>query len=512
MFNFKCHKSQVAGRRSCHMSQVTGHRTCDLRLATCDKSCDMRHVTCDAFLYILILLGISLRFIDLSVPDFATDEAQFALFASAAQPPAGMWLFWLSQAVFGQTILATRAVSALLGILTILLIYLSSRTFLNKEASLIIAAIASVFPPHVIFSRLAYLSSPLIFAWALLLFVFLKAQKNPRWLVPLFLSSVFATFVKTQGLLLPLLLIIGILINCIIQSKKTSTALLRYCAKSQLSIISVLFFSLIPITFYILTSPGILATLSLYGGNMYGISGFLERIKTLLLLWWNLTPLFCFLIFLSIFSSLRCMFTFIRKNFSEKQSYCATALLRYFANSQFPLPVFLLILISFSTGLLLGPSHEYYAADLVFFSIPIGIYLAKWPSLWRNAVLLLAASTTFLLASPRNILITPYTHYLFKEEGYWNTHAEKINEVLKNEDRIIVLGSPGHHIRWYLNPEVLVGKDMDIYNRTGTFLLLDKNETAKFTGAETMYEDEKLTIIKSQNTNLKSQKILKSKS
>ena len=101
---------------------------------------------------------------------------------------------------------------------------------------------------------------------------------------------------------------------------------------------------------------------------------------------------------------------------------------------------------------------------------------------------------------------------MFKEEGYWNTHAEKINEVLKNEDRIIVLGSPGHHIRWYLNPEVLVGKDMDIYNRTGTFLLLDKNETAKFTGAETMYEDEKLTIIKSQNTNLKSQKILKSKS
>ncbi|MDP7247170.1 MAG: glycosyltransferase family 39 protein [Candidatus Peribacteraceae bacterium] len=177
-------------------------------------------------LWLIIILGVLLRLTDVAFPDFATDEAQFALNASAAQPPIGMFFFWLAQTIFGASIISARAVSIAFGIATIYLIYKIVLEFSEKKAALTAAAFASIFPTHIIFSKLAYLSVPLCFAWALTTLMFIKANKKPhdsKLLIALFLSSVLATFIKTQGLLFPLLLLIGIIIESIKNKKPLFT-------------------------------------------------------------------------------------------------------------------------------------------------------------------------------------------------------------------------------------------------------------------------------------------------
>ncbi|MBU2259507.1 glycosyltransferase family 39 protein, partial [Patescibacteria group bacterium] len=297
----------------------------------------MRRLT-SLILWLIILLGIVLRMVDVGIPDFSTDEAQFALGASAAQPPIGMALFAFSQAIFGPSILAARSVSILLGIASVILLFFIARTFLTKDSSLLVAALAGIFPTHILFSRLAYLSIPLCFAWLLVLLTFLKAQKDTRWLIPLFLASVFATFIKTQGLLLPLLLLFG----TILPLRKSKLSIVN----CQLSIVLAL--SLIPIGLYIVTNPGILATLLLYGGNMYGLSNFIDRIVTLISLWWGLLPVLLIFGFVSI--------THAR---------------------EVPWPVWILIGIGTFIGLLLGPAHQYYTTYLVFWTIPNALLILK---------------------------------------------------------------------------------------------------------------------------------------
>jgi hypothetical protein len=65
-----------------------------------------------------------------------------------------------------------------------------------------------------------------------------------------------------------------------------------------------------------------------------------------------------------------------------------------------------------------------------------------------------------------------------------------------NEEEVIALGATGHHVRWYLTPEVLVGNDMDLTQRNGMFILLDKAAMEKIPGAIVVYEDERLIVAK----------------
>ena len=413
------------------------------------------------FLWLLIILGILLRLTDVAFPDFATDEAQFALNASAAQPPVGMFFFWLSQAIFGASIISARLVSIILGIATIYQIVL---TFSDKKVALTAAAVASIFPTHIIFSKLAYLSVPLCFAWALTALMFIKANKKPndsKLLIGLFLSSVLATFIKTQGLLLPFFLLIGTII--VSTKNKKALSIINY----QLSIILAL--SLLPITLYILTNPGIGATLTLYGGNMYGVSDFLSRIWTLIHLWWTLIPLLLILFILS-------------SKF-------------YLLSSKNNWPIYVLILTGVLLGLLLGPAHEYYTTYLVYWSIPVALLLNRMKPCWTPIILTLIVVNTLLLTGPRSIFLNGRTYKVYQNEGYWNTHATKINEVLKGVDEVIVLGHPGHHIRWYLEPRTLVGKNMDLTNRKGVFLNLSKELPVEAVG-EVLYDDEKVVITR----------------
>ena len=426
----------------------------------------------NSIIWPIIILGIILRLTDVAFPDFATDAAQFALGASAAQPPIGMFFFWLSQTIFGASIISARAVSIVFGIATIYLIYQIVLTFSDKKVALTAAAFASIFPTHIIFSKLAYLSVPLCFAWALTTLMFLKARKQNNKLtnkringasnmIGLYLAATLSTFIKTQGLLLPFLLLIGVIIESIKNKKPLLT--INY------SLFTILFLSLIPITLYILTSPGIGATLTLYGGNMYGISGIFERMLTLLKLWWHLIPIIFILFILS-------------SKF-------------YFLSSKNNWPTTILIITGVLLGLTLGPAHEYYTTYLVYWSIPIALLLNRMKPCWTPVILTLIVINTLLLTGPRSVFLNGRTYKLYQKEGYWNTHADQINDVLKGVDEVIVMGHPGHHIRWYLEPRVLVGKNMDLINRKGTFLNLGKEIQLEAVG-EVLYDDEKVVITR----------------
>ncbi len=404
----------------------------------------------------IILFGVMLRVIDLGFPDVSTDEAQFVLGASAAHPPLGMALFRLGILIGGPSIVAARAVSVVFGILTLVVIYLIALHLQGRSTALLTAAIAAVVPSHILFSRLAYLNITLILAWLATLLLFLLARRDDRpvFILLLFLCSVCGTFVKAQGLVFPLLLLLGRIIE------KRRSAL-----QDPLTIVLTL--SLIPIAFYIVTHPGLPATVLLYGGNMFGFSDFFGRVMALMRTWWPLALLFLPLAFLSI--------PIIRK---------------------MPWPVIILLLLAPVMALLLGPDHSYYATDLVCFALPVALLLGYFPAAARIGVMVILSANAFLILAPRDVFISPWTYPLVRTAGYWNSHADALNKLVMNEEQVISLGATGHHVRWYLTPEVLVGNDMDLTGRSGTFLLLDKAAMKRIPDATVVYEDERLIVAR----------------
>ena len=394
----------------------------------------------EAFLTIgiLIAIGILLRITDLAIPDLATDEAQALFAASAAWTPLGMWIIEAVRTILNDEIVVIRFVSVFFGILTLPLIYLTAKEFTNKKTAILAVIIASLFPSHIIFSRLAYLSVQQCFWWIAVLFCYFKARKGDNfiWYLALFLTSVAATMTKTQGLLLPLLLIIGTLIER---------------RKSKLSITLAL--SLIPVTFYILTKPGIAATLFLYTGNMYGVSGPFDRIGALIATWWRVIGFFLIALIVSI--------PMLRK---------------------LPWPFLTLLTIGTLIGFLLGAGHEYYTTHLVLWSIPIAMMLIKFKPALRSisvAILLLFSVVTL---GPTGLLQNKWTYELYQERGFWNTYAAEINAHLEGEEVVTAIGDIGHHVRWYVKPRVLVGKNMERPYPTNYFLVFGVDEAANVSG------------------------------
>lgn len=393
----------------------------------------------------ILAIGVVLRMIGFGIPDMATDEAQASFGVSAAWTPLGMTILHIAQELFGAEIVVVRSVSLLFGIGSLVLIYLLSRELTNEKTSLLITAVAAIFPSHILFSKLAYLSIQQSFWWLLTLYAFLKAHKQSemRWLALLFFASVGATMTKTQGLLLPFFLTVGVLVEEW-KNKKNVRSLFHS------PLLLILVFSLVPISFYLLTSPGIAATLFLYGGNMYGVSGFIGRFASLGGVWLHLLGLFMVAILLSIRS--------IRN---------------------LPWSLLVLLCISMLIGFLLGPSHEYYATHLVLLAAPIGIALSKLAPTMRYGCLIILTCFSVAMFGP---VQTPLTYRLYRERGFWNTYAAEINDILKEEEAVTVLGFPGHHIRWYMEPSVLVGKSMEQPYPTDYVLVLGTEHAANVNG------------------------------
>ncbi len=403
---------------------------------------------------IAVALGLALRMTDIGFPDVLTDEAQFGLGSSAAHPPFGMFLMKVMMMLFGMNILALRSLSILLGIGCVVLIYFMTREKFSKQTALYAACIASLFPSAILFSRLAFLTMPQLFFWLLLILAFLRAKKDPSGLMLLFLflASVGATFIKFQGLVVLGLLLLGRIID--VRKKWWED-----------SIVHVLVLSLLPIALYDITHPGVMASVLLYGGSN-DMPEFSERFGLLFSTWWSVLSLAVILLPLSLFA--------FRKIGWELQIVSVWVLLQ---------------------GFLFGASHEYYVADLLVFAIPCGVMFASVSKSIRLPGVVALCVLAFILLGPRSITLSRYTADPYKELGYWNTHAEAINNALRDLPDVVVLGDAGHQIRWYLAPTVLVGKDMDLSARRGAFLLLDPSIETPFEDGQEVYDDEQVRVI-----------------
>ncbi|MBU0766689.1 glycosyltransferase family 39 protein [Patescibacteria group bacterium] len=427
----------------------------------------MMRIRSDIFLWLLILLGIILRMTDVGLPDMLTDEVQLALGKSAAWTPLAMQMIVAVQSIFGFETIVARGVSVAMGIATIPLFYVLARNFFEKRSALLATAIAALFPSHILFSRLAYPSIYLCFAWLLTLLCYIKANESVNrrgpaeaaakvetgafmWLIGLFIASVAASFMKSQGLVFPVLLLFGLLI----EKRK---AIVRD------EVAWILLLSLIPVGLFFLTHPGVLATVLLYGGNMYGLSGFVQRISELVFTWWHLLTLF------AIFSLIS---------------------LRWFR--ALPWPVWTLLATIILTGFLLGPAHEYYSTHLILLALPIAVLLMRLTPTLRTLSIISLTITTFLFLGPHTL--APFAHHLYTNDPYWNTHTNKINEILKNTEEVYVLGYPGHHLRWYLEPRLHVGRFMNLEGVNGTFIILKKDKLPDPPKMKVLYEDARIVI------------------
>src|SRR3989344_6103606 len=405
---------------------------------------------------LIVAMGVLLRVTNLGVPDFATDEAQAALAASAAWTPLGMGILNSATILFGKHILVARSVSAIFGIACLPLVYLLTREMTKRaDMALLATAIAALFPTHILFSRLAYLSIQECFWWLAVLYTFLRAkkQKIALWYILLFAATVASTMTKTQDILLPALLVIGRMVEM-------RTNVLRD------AISWILIIACIPFGFFFLTHPGIPATLFLYGGHMYGVSGPFARVIDLVTMWWKLLGIYLLAIIL-------CLQT-----------------LRTFA-----WPFHALLIVDVFTGYLLGPGHEYYATHLVFFSIPIAAALLRAGSSLRATAMGLFAAFTLLTLGPTSLFLNPWTHHLYQKTGFWNQNAARVNEVLKDEETVTVLGDAGHHLRWYLAPRILVGREMTPPYPTQYLILTSIAEAPKAKGGIVVLSSEEMALV-----------------
>ncbi|HLD07577.1 MAG TPA: glycosyltransferase family 39 protein [Candidatus Peribacterales bacterium] len=405
---------------------------------------------------LLAALGVLLRITDLPFPDFATDEAQAAFAASAAWTPLAMGIVKGATTLFGEEIIVARSVSALFGIACLPLIYLLSMELTKKRDSALLAlVVASLFPSHILFSRLAYPSIQECFFWLAALFFYLRAtrSKDMRWSIALFFAIVASTMTKTQDILFPAALVLGRIAELRTKVMKDTVTW-------------IIILACIPFVLYVATHPGIAATIFLYGGNMYGVSGPLDRFVTLFETWWRLLALFLIIIAVSLP-----------------------------ALKKLPWPFHALLGTAILTAYLLGPGHTYYTTHLVFFSLPIAMTITEWKPNIRNLCLGLLTACTLLLLGPRAVFLNPWTEDHYREPGFWNEHAAEINDVLKGEEAVTVLGDAGHHLRWYLEPKVLVGKNMTPPFATKYVLLLGQEELGKVAGSKVVFAGEIAAIV-----------------
>jgi len=121
--------------------------------------------TSDWLLVVITLAGAFLRFYRLDAQSFWGDEALSSLIAASSVSdiwsnafgsanPEGYYMllhFWMSLA--GETDLALRCLSALLGVLSIVLMYQLGKSFRSKRLGLWAAGITTVTPYHVFYSQ-----------------------------------------------------------------------------------------------------------------------------------------------------------------------------------------------------------------------------------------------------------------------------------------------------------------------------------------------------------------------
>ncbi len=90
---------------------------------------------------------------------------------------------WLAMTVFGENMPAARLPSALLGVLSVYLIYLIGRRLFSVRAGLIAAAFMALSVNHVYVSRAGLQESAVIFFILWTLYLVIRAEESPKFLI-----------------------------------------------------------------------------------------------------------------------------------------------------------------------------------------------------------------------------------------------------------------------------------------------------------------------------------------
>jgi len=135
------------------------------------------------------------------------DKMGIEYYAIVTQAPLwGMVLWWLrSSSSLLQTPIAARALSALIGALTPLLVYLLATGVFDRRTGLIAGILYSLFPEHIGFSH--YLWAEILLSFlavlaACLFFKFVESPRSARWLYWSAIAGGFALITKEYTLLL----------------------------------------------------------------------------------------------------------------------------------------------------------------------------------------------------------------------------------------------------------------------------------------------------------------------
>jgi hypothetical protein len=122
-------------------------------------------------------------------------------------PPLPFAVQFLFMKLFGETPFAFRLPSALLGILSVYLLYRIGRTLYSEETGLIAAALFAVTANAVVISRLGLQEAYVIFFLLLSAYLFLEAKERKKYYYWLGIALGFALLTKyTTGVLIPVFL------------------------------------------------------------------------------------------------------------------------------------------------------------------------------------------------------------------------------------------------------------------------------------------------------------------
>jgi len=138
----------------------------------------------------LMIAGLLLRFYNLGGNSLWLDEASTLTFAR--QTLAGIWestaggefnpplFYWLEHGMllFGESEFVLRLLPALLGVLTIPVVYFIGKEFRDRDVGLIAAALLAFSPFHIFYSQEARAYAPMLFFFSLALLFYVRASRS----------------------------------------------------------------------------------------------------------------------------------------------------------------------------------------------------------------------------------------------------------------------------------------------------------------------------------------------
>jgi 4-amino-4-deoxy-L-arabinose transferase-like glycosyltransferase len=211
------------------------------------------------YLVTFFLLIFCIRFFHLGVGDLVTDEAKTALGIAYPHSFVLPAITELSQKIFGAHTWAVRLPFVFLSFLISIGWFIIGRYWYNRSFGLILAGISALLPTGIIFSRTAFLDTPVTLMWLCGLYAWMKYDEqitdpSPRASFVLWAVLMCAPWIKLQAVYLHMVF----------------AAILLYQTRGRLwhdSRSYLLAFSLVPICLYVLGQPQQMYDIYAYGAH-----------------------------------------------------------------------------------------------------------------------------------------------------------------------------------------------------------------------------------------------------